>query len=565
MLYAVRDVSQYTDIEELQKVYPMQVPFIVGCSGRKKNVSEMFAKDDSRNRTRSDSTTQSEKSLDDNLYEGQPLEMNLYADLSCIEAANLSSPVFLKKDKTSFIPVRLSYARRLISAYSCLMLSSDQVNDTQQVPLLLCCTGEDFHRTAYVYINPSTVESKNVLKYVQISVEEAKDVPTISSTRLPDLRQCSTLAEYNVYDGRRSYNNMVVEKPSRIILETEWGKSFTFLEKPAPNSKVSVKAKIIPGDKNSPTYPKFQELCILKGFFEGIGKGEVRWAAKESDENVVIENLKELFEQLKLGDACVDDNIEKTQNEGDIPQNTLVTGRKDQDFTDKLWNVLISCTSYSELIECFDFMLQELKSKNLQPLVHKTNKTRIAEIVRNSYTNEFCFPDMEGLLPLKLLIEIGIEKLRNDYVSVLMANELTTSDQLLYYINHSCTLLEKMERLEKLHNVYELVMMLNFYLKISESTLSFAARTALTHFQKQALDDNYTFVLPVSTTSVANFLKNSQPYLWKLSLEDPKDQTKSMVFAFFETLPFDHIVMKEEYPDELSYYLVKLQEYSLML
>lgn len=565
-LYTIRDVSQYTDIEELQKIYPIRIPLIVGCSGRKnKIVSESLARDDSRNRTRSNHSDENNSVDDKNLYEGQPLEMNVYADLSGIDSANLNSPVFVKKDKTAFIPVRLSYAYRLLSAYSSLMLSSDLVKDKEQMPLLLYCTGEDFYRTVYVYINPITVESKTVLKYVRISVEEAKDVPTITATRLPDLRQLSTLAEYKVYDGSRSYNNAVVERPSRIILEAEWGKSFTFLEKPAPNSKVSVKAKIIPGDRNSPTYPKFQELCVLKGFFEGLGKGEVRWSAKERDDNVVMENLKILFEQLKLGDEYINDDIEKNRDENDIPQNTLVINRKDQDFTDKLWNVLIGCTSYSELIDCLDFMLLELRSKNLQPLVHKTNKTRIAEIVRNSYTNEFCFPEMEGLLPLKLLIEIGIEKLRNDYVSILMANELTTADQLLYYTDRTCTLLEKMERLEKLHSVYELVIMLNFYLKISESTLSFAARMALSHFQKQLLDDNHTFILPVSPASVANFLKSSQPYLWKISLDDPKDQTKCAVYAFFETLPFDHIVMKEDYPEDLSYYLVKLQEHSMML
>ena len=65
-----------------------------------------------------------------------------------------------------------------------------------------------------------------------------------------------------------------------------------------------------------------------------------------------------------------------------------------------IWN----CTNY--------FISNKLIA---HPKVHKNNTCTLAELIRASYRREMSPPALQGLTPLQLLVEIGIEKLRRDY------------------------------------------------------------------------------------------------------------------------------------------------------
>lgn len=53
--------------------------------------------------------------------------------------------------------------------------------------------------------------------------------------------------------------------------------------------------------------------------------------------------------------------------------------------------------------------------------MYANSQTRISKIVRNIIRGEeSAIPAMTGRLPLEILVEIGVEKLRRDYVHAIM-------------------------------------------------------------------------------------------------------------------------------------------------
>ncbi|XP_029642836.1 protein zwilch homolog [Octopus sinensis] len=570
MLYIVDDVSLYGDLDVLQNICSFTLPFIVVCLGRKDNATVKTRNNPSDSNLSDVLSPKSDISDDNNsLYEGSPLEMKEYADLNRVVVSPLKS-VYVK-NQSSFLPISLSCSKRVLSAFCSLMLSPKySVSKEERIPILVYCNGEDLLNTAFVYVSPEVdADSNNMLLYSRITVAETtSNLSSISSTSdsFPEnMRQLHNRAEYHVFDSSTASNNDQSEEASKIILETEWNKSMKYLDKPSPEVRVTVKVKIVPGDKTGPTYKKFQEFSTLRGFFEGFSKGKVNWLMSESESTTVIDDLKNLFEHLKLGDADIDDNLNENENNEEIPHKISMFDRKDQDFSDKVWNVLMNCHSYEELVDCLNYMFDELQCKNIQPLVHKTNKTRIAELVRSSYMNSMDSPDLEGYVPLKLLIDIGIEKLYNDYISMLVSNELATLDQLQFYTDRAWNIQERMSLLEKLHIVYELVTLLDVYLKLPHSTLSSTALTTLKHFTSNPLESKQTFEFSVPVSCINSFLDKSQPYFWKTIFENVEDSSEQMTISFFSVLPIDHVLVSNNYPDEPSYYTVKVEQHSMSL
>ena len=114
-----------------------------------------------------------------------------------------------------------------------------------------------------------------------------------------------------------------------------------------------------------------------------------------------------------------------------------------------LWNIP-ECASYQELTDSLQVIFKSLQTAELQPMVrakplkwvcssqlcmhttcgkswiyscrqvHKSNKSQLAQLVRDSYFKHLSMPSLDGTVPLELLVGIGIEKMRRDYAHALV-------------------------------------------------------------------------------------------------------------------------------------------------
>ena len=67
------------------------------------------------------------------------------------------------------------------------------------------------------------------------------------------------------------------------------------------------------------------------------------------------------------------------------------------------------------------YVLTALHRGEVQPMVHKSNKSQMATLVRESYYTKMTMPNLQGIQPLELLLEIAIEKLTRDYMETLVS------------------------------------------------------------------------------------------------------------------------------------------------
>lgn len=202
------------------------------------------------------------------------------------------------------------------------------------------------------------------------------------------------------------------------------------------------------------------------------------------------------------------------------------------DFTEKIWTILQQhCRNYEDIEKCMKNVVNALKKRDMSLYVHKDNKTTLAQFVRQSTHGMFTFPPMTGVLTLKMVVEIGMEKICNDYCSILVDNGLC-SNQLIANFMKKCQItvesvqgknsnselsssnedLEdvsewKIEVIEKLHHCLELVCLLDLY-SDHMSTNSLVS-VVLSHYETEKLDELHTFSTDVSAKQAIQQIQNA--------------------------------------------------------
>lgn len=92
--------------------------------------------------------------------------------------------------------------------------------------------------------------------------------------------------------------------------------------------------------------------------------------------------------------------------------------RNSIDITDLLWNVLINCSTYGKLLDCLNVFLTEVAHNKDEVYIAESNNCVLAELLRGILAGKMAVPTFTGTQPIEILIEIGIEKLRKDYVHI---------------------------------------------------------------------------------------------------------------------------------------------------
>jgi len=179
-------------------------------------------------------------------------------------------------------------------------------------------------------------------------------------------------------------------------------------------------------------------------------------------------------------------------------------------------------------------------------MVHRGNNTTVAQLVRDSYLGKLRIPNLAGIYPVELLVEIGIEKLRHDYTHAFLSKDLVTRENLEPFLKSEGEYNTHLIQLEKMHSVMEMISMLDFFLKISDQNLSALAREMIQHYERNATAENHVFEFIVPTNAVINFLEGCPPSTWQLeSAKLVKNITEATTFLLTSNPPFKHLTFKD--------------------
>lgn len=172
--------------------------------------------------------------------------------------------------------------------------------------------------------------------------------------------------------------------------------------------------------------------------------------------------------------------------------------RNDLDFTDRLWEFCKEANGYLELRNALGLVFRGLQNGSLQPMIHRTNKSMIAEVARRclpvvGQSGEDAGPSVREMLqkfadPEKLLsavVEIGVTKLRRDFVAHFIGEEICSRAQLGPFVeNHGTTISEQADRLRRLHNVLELTTNGKAYAELPHGSLRQLMKDGLDYYRE---------------------------------------------------------------------------------
>lgn len=257
--------------------------------------------------------------------------------------------------------------------------------------------------------------------------------------------------------------------------------------------------------------------------------------------------VKDLFETLKMGDAFLKNQENRSgqvdSDIGDVASKFILDERSNFDFTDHLWKILSNCTNYQDLVEALKYTFVALSNGELQPMVHRGNNTMVAQLVRDSFTGKLRIPNLAGLYPVELLVEIGVQKLKQDYLFAFLSKDLATRENLEPFVQQTGgEFNDQFKKLEKMHSVIELIAMFQFYLKIPISNLSAIARDVIYYYEKNEVSDKHVFKFTVPTNSVLKNLEGCPPSTWQIEATKLVDgQKESVTYLLTSDPPFKHL------------------------
>ena len=475
-------------------------------------------------------------------------------------------------------PMTVNQARPLLSMYTQYCTSQAEVS---QPPLWLYCDQKDMQHTAMigaaVHRDPNA-DRGTVIITSKVSVE-----PDVRRSQLPRLE---TLLQKDARFGKNSRTSIhcvaqygvqhiistnLLDQPGFLTIGLDWNHTNGLLEMPPLDAKAVVKACVSAGDPRSSTYHLFLELQTLEGFIGGLAEGLVSWSTTDTEVSL-MDRVRKLVEAVQQGDAQKPRQSTVADEDAAALKLLTVSGRKDLDFTERLWDILKDCGSFNDLVECLRFVLQQLHSGQLQPMVHKSNRSMLAELVRESYYQKMVMPNLEGTLPVQILAELGLEKLRRDYMDAFLANDLVMVSHLEPFVLVTGEPSERLSRLRQLQHVLSLLVALEHHLQLPRHTLSMASRLALKHYETHLLDDQHVFSFGVETRSIAGLLDRLQPSLWKaVFVREVADQPIRSIYQLSDKPPFQHVVARasvgeeEEEAEEQTFYFTTVTENVLQL
>ncbi|KAK7080969.1 hypothetical protein SK128_028316 [Halocaridina rubra] len=493
---------------------------------------------------------------------GSPLKcpFSVNGAFSELSPMNISLPSCKKKrtrNTISCFPISTSKACMVAMRFNLALKTLE--NATERLPLWVVCDGKDAQGTHFYGVHHNG-DSYSRIVVTASGPYDNFDVLTLDHLKAHHIVACATKrvesavkATYTVLASEDENAN------SGLELTCSWKRILEILTPPTLDADTNACLKIVCSDKRSTAHQMYQELMVLCGFVNGLSTGEVSWFIRE-DSQSVSEDLEKVFTTIRDKAQRQKRDEEGTTNFDMMVQDKFYDQRHNMDFTDLLWNVLMRCESYSDLKQNLHLVFITIAYGQVRPQIHVRNKTQIGILARGLMRGQEELPDLSGVIPLQMLIEIGIEKIKRDYINIFQAGELVTGDQLLWFVNNEDESFENMiSLLQKLHVGLQVCILLHTYLNLPPASLAHFTAQALTQLREENSGAPYIFNMKLDTHTVHTLLNGLRPSSWEVHLESSHVKySKSLVCHISQNplikfgLDFEELLDDSEKDDRLD-------------
>uniref|UniRef100_A0A671MNB1 Protein zwilch n=1 Tax=Sinocyclocheilus anshuiensis TaxID=1608454 RepID=A0A671MNB1_9TELE len=435
-------------------------------------------------------------------------------------------------------------------------------------PLWVRCDKSD--PCATVWLGVETVYSGNKtsgVKLYTVSCKGSRD--ETSFTTLDELKKehekrhhPSTVAtkgyaQYNLFCSLKE-ESMMFESQSSVIASLTWNNVEKVLECPPLSSKASLNIKVTVGDIRSPLYQTYREMEFLLALAEGLRTGETEWLEPVETQSAVdltralIEELENVAQGVP-GHTAKASEKQKAKTDATAAFSSVVIERGDLDFTEQLWERMRkSVTSYQDITECLKIVVKAVKLGKIKPWIHKDSNSTLSKLILQSYQQQIDAMPLAGLTPANMLLELGLDKIRKDFINYLVGKELTTLNYLSYYLDTEVDLQEQVIRVRKLHHLLEILGTCSTFLISCP-------------FQKLYLNQtNHVFQLQIKPALISYFYEKEQPFSWAMEVSSGQGSKEVKTTLYLSDKPLvDHVSFDLDVPldesvngesERMSYY-----------
>ncbi|XP_004711993.1 protein zwilch homolog [Echinops telfairi] len=335
--------------------------------------------------------------------------------------------------------------------------------------------------------------------------------------------------------------------PTTITLDMAWGPVDETLETPPLSSTATLNLKVESGETRSPLKNLHRQLTFLLALADGLRTGVSEWPEPQEVKSAV-ELVQEFLNDLNKLDAFCDSAIKDTETvrrdaaaavECSIERVFVVRG--DLDFAEQLWcRMSRSVVSYQDLVKCFTLIIQSLQRGDIQPWLHSGSSSLLSKLIHQSYHGTMDAVSLSGTIPVQMLLEIGLDKLKKDYISFFIGQELASLNHLEYFISSSVDVQEQVHRVQKLHHIQEIAVSCMLFIKPQHELLFSLTQSCIKYYKQNPLNEQHIFQLPVRPIAMKNLYQSEKPQKWRVEISSGQKKVKT-VWQLSDSPPVDHL------------------------
>eukprot|EP00041_Stephanoeca_diplocostata_P016942 m.336375 g.336375 ORF g.336375 m.336375 type:complete len:628 (-) comp20534_c0_seq3:562-2445(-) len=375
---------------------------------------------------------------------------------------------------------------------------------------------------------PLPIKQPPVSKKECDSIRDAIDSYTKKFRLRPETKICtSAAAVYDILGSPDCFDS------SSLSVYFYWKSPAAMFTPPPYSANALMRARAVPGDSKSPAHWLLQDVTTLQQLASIAHDihNDQRWHAGPA----VVDQTESFLDRIK-SDACFPQSAPCPVGGSGESVSTL-SRRTDLDFTEHLWEFCKTANSFADLRSILAVVFRALQTGQVQPMIHKTNHTRIGAVARGCLlastgtgtptTAATLRDDMQQLAdPTQLVLavaELGVSKLRRDYSAYFLGEEMSTSSQLAFYFNDNVALDDKVERIGRLHCLLEVLLLAKGYGDIPHANLRQLFRDGVEYYTTHAKDSLPFFELSFpafseSASKVKRLCGTMDPAKWNLNL-----------------------------------------------
>ncbi|KFP59355.1 Protein zwilch, partial [Cariama cristata] len=465
--------------------------------------------------------------------ESDPLEE------SNADGATYAAELLLKESSGPVaLPVRR--AKQLISLYTMVQnpnMTHLKISELVVLPpLWIRCDGSDPEHTCWLGAEPLKAGNKITgISFYMVTCDGPTAVETYFAN-LDKLKMAHKMKHHSSIVGFYGFaqyelirdaaiEDTIVESESNIYVDITWNAVDKILETPPLISAATLNITLESGNPRSPVHQLYRELQFLLALAEGLKTGVTEWPEPSESESAV-ELVQEFLTDLKkeLDGYCISGNkneLEKIKCDTaavDSSIKSIYSERGDLDFAEQLWCKMRSVSSYEELIKCFTLIIKSLERGEIQPWIHQGSSSLLSKLIQQSYHGKIEVVSLSGITPIQMLLEIGLDKMKKDYVSFFIGQELATLTYLDYFISTSVDLQEQVHRVQKLHHMLEIMVSCTVLLQFKHENLFPLTQVCMKYYKENPLNEKHVFQLPIRPALIKKFYQNSHPEIWKVDI-----------------------------------------------